>query len=82
MNRITIAIFSLGMAALTLVQWASAAELTDIPLPSPRMDGGMPLMQVLKERQSSRAFSPKALPDQVLADLCQRRNETGVKAPV
>ena len=69
MNRITTAILSLGMAALSLVKWASAAELADIPLPSPRMDGGMPLMRALKERQSARAFSPKALPDQVLADL-------------
>ena len=57
------AILSAGMAALALVQWASAAELADIPLPSPRMVGGIPLMQVLKERQSSRGFSPKALPD-------------------
>ena len=69
MNRITTAILSLGMAALSLVKWASAAELADIPLPSPRMDGGMPLMRALKERQSARAFSAKALPDQVLADL-------------
>jgi len=69
MNRITTAILSLGMAALALVKWASAAELADIPLPSLRMDGGMPLMRALKERQSARAFSPKALPDQVLADL-------------
>ena len=69
MNRITTAILSLGMAALSLVKWASAAELADIPLPSPRMNGGMPRMQALKERQSARAFSPKTLPDQVLADL-------------
>ena len=69
MNRITTAILYHGMAALTLVKWASAAELADIPLPSLRMDGGMPLMRALKERQSARAFSPKALPDQVLADL-------------
>ena len=69
MNRITTAILSLGMAALALVKWVSAAELADIPLPSPRMDGGMPLIQALKERHSTRAFSSKALPDQVLADL-------------
>lgn len=60
---------TVGMAALALVPQASVAELADIPLPSPRMGGGMPLMQALKERQSARAFSPKALPDQVLADL-------------
>ena len=69
MNRIKTAMLTVGMAALAFVPWASAAELADIPLPSPRMDGGMPLMQALKERHSTRAFSSKALPDQVLADL-------------
>ena len=69
MNRIKTAMLTVGMAALALVPRASAAELADIPLPSPRMNGGMPLMQALKERQSARAFSPKTLPDQVLADL-------------
>ena len=69
MNRIKTAMLTVGMAALALVPRTSAAELADIPLPSPRMDGGMPLMQALKERRSARAFSPKALPDQVLADL-------------
>lgn len=54
---------------LALASWASAAELADIPIPPPRTDGGMPLMQALRERQSARTFSPKALPDQVLADL-------------
>jgi SagB-type dehydrogenase family enzyme len=46
-----------------------AGELRDIPLPAPRMDGGKPLLQTLKERQSSRAFSERKLPDQILADL-------------
>ena len=69
MNRIKTAMLTVGMSALAFVPWASAAELADIPLPSPRMDGGMPLMQALKERHSTRAFSSKALPDQVLADL-------------
>ena len=38
-------------------------------LPAPRMEGGMPLMQALKDRHSTREFSGKALPEQVLADL-------------
>ena len=29
---------------------------------APQMDGGKPLMQVLKERRSARAFSPDKLP--------------------
>ncbi|NLD90004.1 MAG: SagB/ThcOx family dehydrogenase [Lentisphaerae bacterium] len=57
------------MAALALGSWAFAAERADIPLPSPRMDGGMPLLQALKQRQSARAFSPNALPEHVVADL-------------
>lgn len=44
-------------------------ELKDIKLPKPQTDGGKPLMQVLKDRQSSREFSTKDLPPQVLSDL-------------
>lgn len=69
MNGIKTILRNVAIACLAVLSPAYAADLTDIPLPSPRMDGGMPLMQVLKERQSARAFSPKALPDQVLADL-------------
>ena len=69
MNSIKTTILSIGMTTLALASGATAAEYADIPLPSPRTDGGKPLMQALKERQSARTFSPKALPDQVLADL-------------
>ena len=48
---------------------AAAAELSPIALPPPQTDGGKPFMQVLKERHSTREFSPKALPPQMLADL-------------
>ena len=40
-----------------------------ITLPPPAMKGGKPLMEALKDRKSSRAFSPRRLPDQVLSDL-------------
>jgi len=40
-----------------------------IPLPAPQLDGGLPLMQALKARQSLRAFSPKPLSPQALANL-------------
>jgi SagB-type dehydrogenase family enzyme len=49
--------------------WAAGPELSDITLPAPHMEGGKPLMQVLKERQSTRSFSAKKLPVQVLSDL-------------
>jgi SagB-type dehydrogenase family enzyme len=38
-------------------------------LPPPQMEGGKPLMQVLKERQTIRDFSPEKLPPQVLSNL-------------
>jgi len=48
---------------------ASAQELAPIKLPAPQMDGGKPLMQALKARQSAREFSPDRLPPQTLANL-------------
>lgn len=45
------------------------APLADIPLPVPRMAGGKPLLTALKDRQSSRAFSAKPLPMQLVSDL-------------
>jgi len=46
-----------------------AQQLQPIELPKPRMEGGKPLMQALKERKSSRAFSAEKIPVQVLSDL-------------
>jgi hypothetical protein len=48
---------------------AAAAESELAVLPPPHMDGGMPLMQALKQRQTSRAFSREPLPAQTLSDL-------------
>ena len=44
-------------------------DLAPIQLPEPQMDGGRPLMQVFRDRQSSRSYSPKMLPDQLLSNL-------------
>lgn len=41
----------------------------DITLPPPDKKGGKPLMQVLNERQSTRAFEDRALPLEVLSSL-------------
>ncbi len=41
-----------------------------IALPAPDKTGGKPLMQALSERHSSRAFSEKPLPAQILSNLC------------
>jgi nitroreductase len=48
---------------------APAQELKPIPLPKPQTEGGMPLMQALKERKSGREFSTEKLPPQVLSNL-------------
>jgi len=58
-----------GVIMMAFASWAGAQDLPDISLPAPRMEGGKPLMQALKDRQSSRAFSATKLPDQVVADL-------------
>ncbi len=46
-----------------------AQELAPIKLPAPQMDGGKPLMQVLKARQSAREFGDQKLSPQVLSNL-------------
>lgn len=65
-------IFVLLLGALMLFSFVPPAPaLNDgrIELPPPQTDGGMPLMQALKERQSTRAFSDKELSLQTLSDL-------------
>jgi SagB-type dehydrogenase family enzyme len=48
---------------------ASGEELKSVKLLEPQMDIGRPLMQVLKDRSSSRAFSTEKLSDQVLSNM-------------
>ena len=48
---------------------AVAEDFRPIELPKPRTEGGMPLMKALKARKTTRAFSTKKLPEQVLSDL-------------
>lgn len=60
----------------------SAASGTDITLPSPDKQGGMPLMKALNTRKSHRSFSDKELPLQTLSNLLWaangiNRTETG-----
>lgn len=54
---------------LLLFAAASLATAADIQLPAPQTTGGKPLMTVLKERKSSRQFSSRQLPPQVLSNL-------------
>jgi SagB-type dehydrogenase family enzyme len=46
-----------------------SSELKPIQLLPPQTDGGRPLMQVLKDRKSSREFSTEKLPPQALSNL-------------
>jgi len=48
---------------------AFAQELKPIQLLPPQLDGGRPLMQVLKDRKSTRKYSKKEIPLQVLSNL-------------
>jgi SagB-type dehydrogenase family enzyme len=54
---------------LILSALACAEDLKPIELPKPRTEGGMPLMEALKARETSRSFSSEKLPEQVLSDL-------------
>jgi SagB-type dehydrogenase family enzyme len=59
-----------------------AEELKPIQLLKPQFDKGRPLMQVLRDRSSSRSFSKEKLPLQVISDLFWvafgvNRTETG-----
>lgn len=64
---------SLMAICLILVFLSSSSifseELKSIQLPKAQTEGGKPLMQVLKDRSSSREFSPAKLPLQVLSNL-------------
>jgi SagB-type dehydrogenase family enzyme len=49
--------------------FAFTEELRPIQLPKPQVEAGRPLMEVLKDRKSSREFSNEKLPIQVLSNL-------------
>ena len=57
----------------------SAGELKPIQLPRPQTDGGKPLMQVLKDRKSSRQFGSEKLPPQILSNMLWAAN--GINRP-
>jgi SagB-type dehydrogenase family enzyme len=54
---------------LTLGTATAADEPQPIQLPVPQVDGGMPLMQALKDRHSTREFSTDTLSLQTLSNL-------------
>jgi nitroreductase len=58
----------LGLAAL-LCAAPTVCQQAPIQLPSPQMTAGMPLMEALAKRQTTRAFMDKPLPLQALSNL-------------
>jgi nitroreductase len=70
----TIAILILGIlliwpGQLLIGDANSTIELKSIQLLEPQIDGGKPLMAVLKDRKTSREFSSEKLPLRVLSDM-------------
>ena len=58
------------IATMLVVLSLSNSVASDIILPKPKMEGGMPLMEALAKRKSTREFSDdKRLSNQQLADL-------------
>jgi SagB-type dehydrogenase family enzyme len=70
MNKSALRVAQLALAVLiSCPSFSLAQELKAIQLPPPQTDGGRPLMQALKDRASSRNFSPEKLPVQVLSNM-------------
>jgi hypothetical protein len=57
------------IALLSTVPASRAQELKAIPLPKPQITAGMPLMEALERRQTTRAFLDKPLPLQTISNL-------------
>jgi nitroreductase len=70
----------MGLFLFTSPLLSIAQELKVIKLPAPQTDGGRPLMQVLKARQTSREFGQETkLPMQLLSNLLWAAN--GINRP-
>jgi SagB-type dehydrogenase family enzyme len=63
--------FGLGLfvALLACPADSGGQELAPIPLPAPQTQGGRPLMEVLRDRHSTRSFLPDDIPLQTLSNL-------------
>ncbi len=62
-------IFLIFIFILCFISQLPAEEKEVVKLPPPQTDGGKPLMQCLKARQSSREFSLEKIPLQTLSNL-------------
>ena len=57
------------VTTLLAVLFATVLAAQDMDLPAPHRTGGMPLMEALARRRSSREFDGRELPKQTLSDL-------------
>lgn len=62
-------IFAVLLILVLSERGAGQDSLRTLQLPKPDTTGGKPLMQILKERKTSRLFSDRKLPQQVLSNL-------------
>ena len=70
MKRLSTLFLSLLWFVLLIAPALGAGqEMKPLELPKPQTDGGRPLMQVLRDRHSTREFKPDKLPLQVLSNL-------------
>ena len=69
MKRKGLLLSRLALANFFFTLAAAAQGLKSVPLPAPQTEGGRPLMQVLKERKSTREFGPGTLSPQTLSNL-------------
>ncbi len=67
--KVTAAVITVVTLTISLAVAGTEVSPDDIRLPAPRMEGGKPLLTALSERRSSRDFSDKPLPMQVVSDL-------------
>lgn len=65
----TLTKLALGMMGRLRPEPAKASSAGEIALPPPDMHGGLPLMQALERRRSTREFAPDALPLDLLSSL-------------
>ena len=57
------------LLAAFLLAATPALAVEDIKLPAPDTTGGMPLMEAISQRKSTREFSPKAVDDKDLSNI-------------
>lgn len=66
---LTVLLIYPALTSCTAVKPTSEQQFKLTQLPKPQTDGGRALMQVLKDRKSSREFSTEKLPPQVLSNM-------------